>query len=165
MATKTRVPNPTKNTLPEDMRSEVISQLNERLVLLVDLQIQAKQSHWNIKGPNFIGLHVLLDELAAAAEEYADLVAERAVQLGGIATGTVQVVAKTTALDDFPIRPITWKEHVICITGALAQVGDSVRNGIDSTDELGDPATADILTEVSRGLDMWLWKFESHLQD
>lgn len=165
MATKTRVPNPTKNTLPEDMRSELINQINERLVQLVDLQLQAKQSHWNIKGPNFIGLHVLLDELAAAVEEYADLVAERAVQLGGVAVGTVQVVSKNTDLDDFPIRPITWKEHLLYITGALALVGDSVRKAIDITDEMGDPATADIFTEVSRGLDMWLWKFESHLQD
>ena len=36
--------------------------------------------------------------------------------------------------------------------------------GIRAADELGDLDTADLFTEVSRGIDKWLWFVEAHLQ-
>src|SRR5919201_475455 len=78
----------TKNDLPVDTRVEVTSLLNQRLADCIDLQTQCKQAHWNVKGPNFIALHKLFDEINEDVEEYVDLLAERVVQLGGIAEGT-----------------------------------------------------------------------------
>src|SRR5882672_2358292 len=80
---------PTKNDLPEDKRVEVIGLLNQRLAEAIDLQTQCKQAHWNVKGPSFIGLHKLFDEVNEDVETYVDLIAERVVQLGGIAEGTI----------------------------------------------------------------------------
>ena len=54
---------PTKNDLPEDKRVEVIGLLNQRLAEAIDLQTQCKQAHWNVKGPSFIGLHKLFDDV------------------------------------------------------------------------------------------------------
>lgn len=153
---------PTQNSLPSEKRVQLVGQLNERLVEILDLQLQAKQAHWNVKGPNFIGLHEMFDALAEDLEEYADLIAERVVQLGGTATGTVQAIAANSKLDDYPTRPIKWFEHILLLSTALAKVGDNVRSAIDWSDELSDADTADIFTEVSRGLDKWLWKVESH---
>src|SRR3989442_8497840 len=79
---------PTKNDLPEDKRVEVIGLLNQRLAEAIDLQTQCKQAHWNVKGPSFIGLHKLFDDVNEDVETYVDLIAERVVQLGGIAEGT-----------------------------------------------------------------------------
>jgi starvation-inducible DNA-binding protein len=84
---------PTKNDLPEASRREAVGLLNQRLADSIDLQTQCKQAHWNVKGPSFIALHKLFDEVNEAVEEYIDLLAERVVQLGGIAEGTVGVVA------------------------------------------------------------------------
>src|SRR6478609_1450506 len=75
----------TNNDLSETTRRSVIEILNEHLANAIDLQLQAKQAHWNIKGPNFAGLHELFDRVAAQAGEYSDLIAERAVALGGVA--------------------------------------------------------------------------------
>lgn len=155
----------TKNDLPEDLRKQVVKLLNERLVEVLDLQLQTKQAHWNIKGPNFIGLHELFDELAEDLADYADLIAERAVQLGGIAQGTLQSVASNSKLDAYPTTPIKWQEHVLFLSTAIAFVAAEVRKSIDWSDELGDVDTTDLFTEVSRGLDKWLWKVESHTHE
>src|SRR5437667_5421005 len=94
---------PTKNDLPEATRLEAIGLLNHRLADCIDLQSQCKQAHWNVKGPNFIALHKLFDEVNESVEDYVDLVAERIVQLGGVAEGTVQIVTQRTQLVDYPL--------------------------------------------------------------
>jgi len=154
----------TKNDLPEATRIEAIGLLNQRLADCLDLQAQSKQAHWNVKGPSFIALHKLFDEVNAAAAEYADLVAERVVQLGGVAEGTVGVVTERSTLVDYPLGLTTGAEHVAALSDALAGFGRTVRVGIEEMNELEDADSADILTEISRGVDKWLWFVESHQQ-
>jgi starvation-inducible DNA-binding protein len=55
---------PTKNTLAEAVRARSIAVLNATLASAIDLERQAKQAHWNVRGPNFIALHELFDKLA-----------------------------------------------------------------------------------------------------
>ena len=153
----------TKNSLPEGTRSKVIRILNARLADSIDLMHQAKQAHWNVKGPSFIALHKLFDEIVDAAEEYMDLIAERAVQLGGIAEGTIQVAAKASELAEYPREISADRDHVEALSSALAVYGKSVRRAIDEADKLGDKDTADIFTEISRGADKYLWFVEAHL--
>jgi starvation-inducible DNA-binding protein len=155
---------PTKNSLPEDVRAQVVPLLNQRLAECIDLQTQCKQAHWNVKGPSFIGLHKLFDEITEAVEDYVDLIAERIVQLGGVAEGTARVAAGRSSLVDYPLTLRTGAEHVAALSDALAQFGRAVRMGIDEMDELDDDASEDILTEISRGIDQWLWFVEAHQQ-
>ena len=155
---------PTKNDLPEAARGEVIGLLNQRLADSIDLQTQCKQAHWNVKGPTFIALHKLFDEINEDVEAYVDLIAERIVQLGGIAEGTVGVVADRSALVDYPLGLSTGAEHVAALSDALAEFGRTVRVGIEEMNELEDAGSADILTEISRGVDKWLWFVEAHQQ-
>ena len=154
----------TKNDLPEAARIEVIALLNQRLADSIDLQTQSKQAHWNVKGPSFIALHKLFDEVHEAAAEYADLLAERVVQLGGVAEGTVGVVTERSTLVDYPLGLTTGAEHVAALSDALAAFGRTARVGIEEMNELEDAGSADILTEISRGVDKWLWFVESHQQ-
>ena len=83
----------TENDISLQRRKELNTLLNQRLASAVDLQMQMKQAHWNVKGPNFIGLHELFDKVAEAVEDYVDQIAERVVQLGGVAEGTVRMAA------------------------------------------------------------------------
>lgn len=155
---------PTKNDLPEATRVEVIALLNQRLADAIDLQTQSKQAHWNVKGPAFIALHKLFDDINEAVEEYVDLIAERIVQLGGVAEGTVGVVANRSTLVDYPLGLSSGAEHVAGLSDALAAFGRVVRVGIEEMNELEDADSADILTEISRGTDKWLWFVEAHQQ-
>jgi starvation-inducible DNA-binding protein len=155
----------TRNDLAASTRKSVIDLLNERLAEAIDLQLQAKQAHWNVKGPNFVGLHALFDSVAAAAGEYGDLIAERAVALGGVAEGTVAVVSRRSKLPPYPLAIGAWTAHVDAMRGALATFGAAARRAIDEATDMKDADTADLFTEVSRGVDKLLWMVEAHVQE
>ena len=154
----------TKNDLSEQTRNQVIALCNARLADSVDLQTQVKQAHWNVKGPDFISLHKLFDEINEDVEEYVDLTAERVVQLGGVAEGTARLIVKASKLPEYPATIAEGHQHVDALSTALATYGKLARAAIDEANKLGDADTADIFTEISRGVDKWLWFVEAHLQ-
>src|SRR5215469_12555308 len=129
---------PTKNDLPEAVRTKAITLLNERLADCIDLQTQTKQAHWNVKGPNFIGLHELFDKINEAVEDYVDDIAERAVQLGGVAEATARMVAKRSALAEYPASAVDGRSHVEALSSALAAFGKAAGKAFDQANELGD---------------------------
>jgi starvation-inducible DNA-binding protein len=155
---------PTKNELAPDVRSRMAALLNQCLADCIDLQTQCKQAHWNVKGPSFIALHKLFDEVNEDVEEYVDLLAERVVQLGGVAMGTARMVAARSNLDEYPPDLTTGEQHVDALSTALAAFGRTARERVEEADRADDPATADILTEIARGTDKWLWFVEAHQQ-
>lgn len=155
----------TKNDLPMETRGLVAGLLNQRLADCIDLQTQCKQAHWNVKGPQFIALHKLFDEINEDVEEYVDLLAERVVQLGGVAEGTARCAAERSTLSEYPLEIADGEEHVDALSTALATFGSAIRKNIDAFQQLGDADGADILTEISRGIDKWLWFVEAHQQE
>jgi starvation-inducible DNA-binding protein len=154
----------TKNDLSEATRVKAIELLNARLADCIDLQTQTKQAHWNVKGPNFIALHELFDKINEEVEDYVDDIAERIVQLGGVAEGTTRMVAKRSSLTEYPLSAANGHSHVEALSSALAAFGRAARKAIGEANEVGDLDTADLFTEVSRGIDKWLWFVEAHLQ-
>src|SRR3954468_17250849 len=125
----------TKNDLSEATRAKVVELLNARLADSVDLQTQTKQAHWNVKGPNFIALHELFDKINAEVEDYVDDVAERAVQLGGVAEGTARMAAKRSSLPEYPATAVDGRSHVEALSTALAAFGKSSRQAIEAANE------------------------------
>ena len=154
----------TKNDLSEATRIKAVELLNARLADCKDLQTQVKQAHWNVKGPNFISLHLLFDKINDDVENYVDEIAERAVQLGGVAEGTARMVARRISLAEYPASAVDGRSHVEALSSALAAFGKAARKAIEQSNELNDLDTADLFTEVSRGMDKWLWFVEAHLQ-
>ena len=154
----------TENDISKNRRSELNALMNQRLADAVDLQMQMKQAHWNVKGPSFIGLHELFDKVDEAVESYVDMIAERIVQLGGIAEGTVRVAAARTRLPEYPLAIADGMAHVEAVARALSTFGQEARTTIDKANALDDADTADLFTEVSRGIDKWLWFVEAHSQ-
>ncbi|HVE79330.1 MAG TPA: DNA starvation/stationary phase protection protein Dps [Gemmatimonadaceae bacterium] len=148
--------------LPAEARETVVDLLQCRLADAIDLQGNAKQAHWNVKGPNFIALHELFDQVHGAVTEFVDLIAERLVQLGGVAEGTAKAVTERSELPEYP-RDITWwEEHVDEMTRSLAEFGKRARTAIDVAAEAGDQTSADVLTQVSAGVDKQLWFVSAH---
>ncbi len=155
----------TKNKMDAGVREKMVGLLNARLTDAIDFGNMAKQAHWNVKGPSFIALHELFDDVHDHAEAWSDLIAERAVALGGVATGTTQQVGTGTSLSPYPTDLKGGRAHVDALSTALADFGDAIRKAITTADEAGDDDTADLLTEISREVDKDLWFVEAHLQD
>lgn len=155
----------TRNGLKSNAKTASIEILNARLADGIDLALTTKQAHWNIKGPQFIAIHEMLDGFRTELDTHNDTVAERVVQLGGTALGTTQDVVKASKLAPYPTDIHKGKDHLEALIERYAAHANSVRVAIDATSEAGDADTADIFTGYSRALDKALWFLEAHVQE
>ena len=155
----------TKNSTPTNAVAVTMEILQARLADSIDLALMTKQAHWNLKGPQFIGVHLMLDKFRDEQDEWTDMMAERITQLGGTARGTTQEVGKRTGLPAYPTDIYAIPDHINALIERLGACANAIRKGIEDTDEAGDADTADLLTEVSRGLDKQLWFLEAHVQE
>jgi starvation-inducible DNA-binding protein len=151
-----------KLDLPEKTRSAVIRILQARLADTIDLLMQTKQAHWNVKGPQFISLHELFDSIFENVVDWMDLLGERIVQLGGRADSAISNASQKTTLPDYPLNITRGADHLENLSNSLAQYAAAVRQAINLCTDAGDAATADIFTEISRAADMNLWLVEAH---
>lgn len=142
----------------------MIALLNQQLADTFDLYSQTKHAHWNVKGAQFYPLHELFDKLAAELEGYVDMIAERATALGGLALGTVRLSAANSRLAEYPPEVTGSLAAVDALAERYAALAASTHSAIGVADP-SDADTADLLTEVSRGLDKALWFLEAHLQE
>ncbi len=164
MATKQRL-HPTRTKLESNARTVAIEVLNKRLADGLDLALITKQAHWNLKGPQFIGIHLMLDGFRTEQDDLTDKMAERITALGGTALGTTQTITAGSQLAAYPTDIYRIADHLAALIDRYSVYANSVRENIDETDEAGDPDTADLLTEVSRAIDKQLWFLEAHVQE
>jgi len=156
--------NSTKNDLPIPSRQTMIALLNQHLADTFDLYGQVKQAHWNVKGAQFYPLHKLFDDLAAELADFSDTIAERATALGGTAMGTVRMSAGASRLPELPLTAMNGLSCVEALATRYAALAKTTRAAIEAAQKTDDADTADLFTEVSRGLDKSLWFLEAHLQ-
>ena len=161
----TRHMHRTRNGLSDNAKQVSIQLLNERLSDGIDLALAVKQAHWNLKGPQFIGIHEMLDEFRPVLDELNDKMAERASAIGGVALGTTQTVGAMTKLPPYPTDIFAIADHLAALIDRYALYGNGLRESIDATDDAGDADTADLFTEVSRAVDQQLWFLEAHVQE
>lgn len=154
----------TRIDLADKTRNAMVKLLNQQLADTFDLYSQIKQSHWNVKGMEFMQLHELFDDVAESVLEYADMIAERATALGGAAQGTVRLAAQNSTLAELPADVVQDRELLVLVADRVAAYANSTRAAIDTAGEAKDQGTADLFTEVSRGIDKRLYFLEAHLQ-
>lgn len=156
---------PSQIDIPEASRAELVELLNQQLADTFDLYAQAKQAHWNVKGPNFYSLHLLFDGVAEALEGYVDTLAERVTALGGLARGTVRMVAASSTLAEFDPDYRDGMAVLAALRERVAAYAASTRQALARAGELGDPTSEDLFTEISRAVDKQLYFLEAHLQN
>lgn len=152
----------TLNDLKSNAKNVSIEVLNARLADGIDLALLTKQAHWNVRGPTFIAVHEMLDTFRSEIDTHVDAIAERIVQLGGTALGTVQDSSSKSTLPPYPTDIYKVEDHLAALTERYAVAANAVRAAIDATDEAGDANSADIFTAYSRSLDQYLWFLEAH---
>jgi starvation-inducible DNA-binding protein len=150
--------------LPEEQQAKLIEMLNRRLADTIDLQLQSRQAYWNVKGLHFMALRELLNKVTEGVEEYANLIAEHIVQLGGMAEGTAHAVARRSSLDEYWLSTANVQGHIDALSTTLTAFGKHARYASEQATELKDTDTADIFTEIARGIDKWLWFVETSQQ-
>ncbi|CAI3952128.1 DNA-binding ferritin-like protein (oxidative damage protectant) (Dps) (PDB:1DPS) [Commensalibacter papalotli (ex Botero et al. 2024)] len=154
--------HPTLNNLPSNTKTVIVQLLNERLADGLDLALLTKQAHWNMKGPQFIGVHEMVDGFRGELDTFNDEMAERITALGGTAYGTSQNITKTSKINPYPTDIYKVEDHIHALIERYGVFANAVRKAIDESDEAGDANTADLFTGISRALDKQLWFLEAH---
>src|SRR6056297_2666430 len=163
--TTTRTPSfTTRIDIEGDAHQELVGLLNQQMADNADLYSQTKQAHWNVKGADFMQLHLLFDQVAAVVEPFTDELAERVTALGGYATGTVRMAAEASTLPEFSVDARDGQDHLTALAERWSAYAASTRAAIDRATQLGEPTTEDLFTEISREVDKALYFLEAHLQ-
>ena len=154
----------TRIDIDESKREELIGLLNQQLADSLDLFTQTKQAHWNVKGLDFFQVHELFDTLAKTVRKQNDTIAERATALGGVALGTARMAAENSTLSEYPTDTFDAPAVLNAVAERYAAYAASTRAAIKRSQELDEPTTEDMFTELSREIDEALYFLESHLQ-
>ncbi len=154
----------TGSALPERDRGKVCDALNATLCDNIDLYTQIKVAHWNVKGPNFMPVHELFDRIAESVEEQIDLVAERAVALGGRAAGTARQVAQASRLAEYPKDTTRDLDHVRTMADRVDTALAGLRKSRYIAQESNDTDTVDLLTEAITEYEKNAWFLRATLE-
>jgi starvation-inducible DNA-binding protein len=144
------------------IRERLIDDLNQNLATLTDLATDYKQAHWNVVGRDFSQLHELFDTFTDETRAFADLLAERAVQLGGAAHGTIQAAERNTSLPPFPLDERDERKLLEELLTRVDTTATELRTAMEGSGD--EPATQDIYTEVVRGIEKQRWMLAAHLE-
>jgi len=148
--------------IESNVRAKIIPILQAAQASALDLAGQTKHAHWNLKGTNFIALHLFFDTLYGVVQVMVDDLAERTVALGGMAEGRLKQASGLTQLPAYTAETNA-TDHLKGLSTNFAAFAAQTRAAIDTTTELGDAVTADLFTSITRELDKQLWMIESHL--
>ena len=143
---------------------KVADLLQRQLSTYNDLHLTLKHVHWNVVGPNFIGVHEMIDPQVELVRGYADEVAERIATLGGSPQGTPGAILKDRTWDDYSVGRDTVQAHLAALDLVYNGVIEDTRKGIAETDKL-DPVTQDILIGHAAELEKFQWFVRAHLEN
>jgi len=149
--------------LNSEQQKPTAATLQNTLVEIIDLNRAAKQAHWNVEGPLFYQLHILLDEFVEDYRQDSDIVAERLLAIHHSADGRPKVVSQTAQLPVFPEGFLNDYEVVDVLSQRLNTVTQRVRDRINTLDEF-DLVSQDVLIEVERDLAEHLWMLREFQQ-
>lgn len=138
--------------------------LQQRLVSLIDTTLTLKHIHWNVVGPNFIGVHEMIDPQYAAVSEMVDALAERIATLGGEPLGTPSAVVEGRTWDDYKLNRALTHEHLAALDHVYVGVIEDHRKAIALAGEI-DPVTEDLLIGQVNQLELFHWFVRAHLED
>lgn len=138
------------------------SVLQEMVPELVSLALNAKQVHWNVTGPTFLPIHELTDEIARDANDWADLVAERAMALGFTVDGRPQTAA--AAGGQLPAGRIRDRDALLGLIDLIDLVSATTRSAMTEL-EANDPVGHDLAIQVLHGLERYRWMLRAQNSD
>jgi len=149
--------------MSEESAQKTIATLDNRMVALLDLQLTLKHIHWNVVGPNFIGVHEMLDPQVEVIREMTDTIAERIATLGGVPVGTPKSIVDRRTWEEYAVGKGLVTEHL----GALDEVYNGInaghRKAIDTLSSL-DPVSEDMITSQLAELEQFQWFVRAHIE-
>jgi len=152
----------TTATTSPDVAAAAAQFLGPIVTAMTVLSVDGKQAHWHVRGPNFIAVHELLDEVIDHVREWADSAAERIVALGLPIDGRIATVAKNSTLPTINEGFQQADKMIADYLGEIDAAIEIVKTAIDELEEI-DPTSQDVAIEIARGLEKDRWFLFAHI--
>jgi starvation-inducible DNA-binding protein len=143
---------------------KVTDLLQKQLSTYNDLHLTLKHVHWNVVGPNFIGVHEMIDPQVELVRGYADETAERIAALGASPQGTPGAILKDRTWDDYSVGRDNVLAHLAAVNLVYEGVVEDTRSAIKTLDDL-DLVSQDMLIGHSAELEKFQWFVRAHLEN
>ena len=150
--------------LSEKDGNKVADLLQKQLSTYNDLHLTLKHVHWNVVGPNFIGVHEMIDPQVELVRGYADEVAERIAALGKSPQGTPGAIIKDRTWDDYSVGRDTVQAHLAALDLVYTGVIEDTRKCIERLEDL-DLVSQDIIIDHAAELEKFQWFVRAHLEN
>jgi starvation-inducible DNA-binding protein len=157
----------TQFTLPglSDKQGREVAELLQKLLSTYnDLHLTLKHVHWNVVGPNFIGVHEMIDPQVELVRGYADDAAERIAALGGSPQGTPGAILKDRTWDDYSVGRDTVQAHLAALDVVYTGVIEDARKAIHALEEL-DLVSQDMVIGQVGEMEKFQWFVRAHLEN
>lgn len=149
--------------LREQVQAHAVETLSRALVEVLDITLCVRHAYWNARGPDYLMVHELLEEIGGCLDGQADRIARRIRTLRGIAHGTAQAIATESSFKPYPIAVADGQDHLEALAMRLGLLSAEVRLSIHEGSGLLDPVTSDILTGIAVAVDHVLQLVEAPL--
>ncbi len=148
---------PNQIGLDHETAEAIATQLTELLAEYNVLYSNLRAFHWNVRGPMFIPLHDLFEEIYTKLNEQIDDVAERIATLGYVPLHTMSAYLATATLKE---APYTTKPDK-CIQSAIQgfyHILNLERDTVLLASELSDEGTLTMISDniTKHEKDVWL---------
>jgi starvation-inducible DNA-binding protein len=125
-----------------------------------------KKHHWQMSGPTFYQLHLLLDKHYDEQVVLVDALAERIQILGGISIALPHDIAEMTRIERAPRGREEVPVQLSRLLDAHEIILADARKEAKLADDRGDSGTSDLLvSQVVRVNEMQVWFLSEHLVD
>ncbi|MCF7500609.1 MULTISPECIES: DNA starvation/stationary phase protection protein Dps [Pseudoalteromonas] len=161
--TSSKVAEFTAPGVNNESAADTIAILDKRMVALIDLHLTLKHIHWNVVGPNFIGVHEMLDPQVSAVQEMTDTIAERIATMGGVPVGTPQSIVDRREWKDYSLGKGLVSDHLTALDKVYNGVNKDHRKALEQLAEL-DPVSEDMITGQLAELEQFQWFVRAHIE-
>ncbi|EOI06696.1 dps family protein [Enterococcus moraviensis ATCC BAA-383] len=138
--------------------------LNQLVADLSQFSVVIHQTHWYMRGPEFLTLHPKMDEYMDQINDQLDVVSERLITLDGAPYSTLQEFADHTGIEDeIGTYERTIPERMEKLVEGYRYLADLYQKGIEVSGEEGDDSTQDIFIANKTDIEKNIWMLQAKL--
>lgn len=138
--------------------------LNQLVADLSQFSVVIHQTHWYMRGPEFLTLHPMMDDFMDEIDAQLDVISERLITLDGAPYSTLQEFADHTGIkDEIGTYDRTIPERMAKLVEGYRYLADLYQEGIEISGEEGDDSTQDIFIAYKTDIEKKIWMVQAKL--
>ena len=141
--------------------NSVVAALNNVLADYYILTLKTHGYHWNVEGPNFHGLHIMLEDQYNMLFKTADEVAERLRALDEKAPASFAQFSKMSSIEEAETMPSTADGMLKNLIGDYKILCENLEDGIELADNASDADTTDLFTRILHDANKNAWMLKA----